>query len=112
MVCLLSAGYILFAVVSPAFKRRRSRRDYQTIGDAEVVSGTTIPGAGGSRATTTGAATARDGSSSVQAGGALGGPGENRGPLGVDDVVGGGWRPYGSTDEAPAAAGCLPPSDR
>lgn len=115
VVCLLSAGYIVFTFVSPAYNRRKSRRDYQTIGGAEAVTGTataTTPNGDGRRATASSTATGGGGNASVQAGGALGDSGENQGPQGVGGVAGGGWRPYGSTDEAPAGVGCLPPSAR
>lgn len=106
LVCLVSAGYIAFAFASPAYKRRKSRRDYQTIGgdDAAAVTGTAAA-----------AAAPREGgggSASAQAGGALSGSGGNRGPQDGGGAVGAGWKPYGSTDEAPAGPGCLPPTAR
>lgn len=108
IVCLLSAGYLVFAFASPAARRRRkSRRDYQAIAGDGGGGGATTTGphqGTGSRAvpvTGVGGAQAQTGGLSL-----------NQGPLGgsVDGVLGRGWRAYGSTDEAPAGAGCLPPA--
>lgn len=95
VVCLVSAGYIIFAYASPAYKRRQSRRNYEAIGGSANGSATPVSGAGGSatvqsRASVGGSAGAPQGGSSQNAAGGLG------------------WRAYGSTDEAPAGAGCLP----
>ncbi|CAB1120014.1 unnamed protein product [Ectocarpus sp. CCAP 1310/34] len=102
VVCLLSAGYIIFTYASPAYKRRRSRREYDIIAGGAAATGTaTTPVPGGA----------------APAGGGRGSPGgDGAGPegslQGVDDVLGKGWKAYGSTDEASAGAGCLPPSSR
>lgn len=108
-MCLLSAGYIVFAYASPAYHRRKSRRDYQIIAGGAPT--TTVPHqSAGSRA----AAVTGVGASQAQPGGAMGVSVQTQGQQGdsVDGVLGRGWRAYGSTDEAPAGAGCLPPSNR
>ncbi|CAM9807137.1 unnamed protein product, partial [Ectocarpus fasciculatus] len=40
VVCLLSAGYIVFTYASPAYKRRRSRREYDIIAGGAAATGT------------------------------------------------------------------------
>eukprot|EP00903_Cladosiphon_okamuranus_P014763 g13680.t1 len=109
VACLLSAGYIVFAYASPAYHRRKSRRDYQIIAGGAPI--TTAPHEGaGSRA----APANEVGTSQAQPGGAMGASVQAQGAQGgsADGVLGRGWRAYGSTDEAPAGAGCLPPSTR
>lgn len=99
VVCLLSAGYIIFAYASPAYKRRQSRLNYEAIG-------------GGANGAATPVSGARVGAT-VQPGGMVGSSlgSSGGGPQGgSSQSVGGGlgWKAYGSTDDAPGGAGCLP----
>ena len=105
MVCLFSAGYIIFSYASPAFKRRRSRRDYDIIagGGGAAAAGAGAHGGGAGRAAAPNATAVSGTRDPVP-------PGSQGGSEGAGGVLGGGWRAYGSTDEAPAGAGCLPPS--
>eukprot|EP00752_Nemacystus_decipiens_P012260 g10867.t1 len=109
VVCLLSAGYIVFAYASPAYRRRKSRRNYQVIAGGPPATTAPHQVVGSRAAVVTGV-----GASQTQPGGAMGVSAHTKDPQGgpVDGVLGRGWRAYGSTDEAPAGAGCLPPSSR
>jgi len=105
VVCLLSAGYIIFAYASPAYKRRRSRREYDIIAGGAAATRTANGGAHGG-----GASRAAPSIAAVPGAGPSVQPGSQPGSEGVGGVLGRGWRAYGSTDEAPAGSGCLPPA--
>ncbi len=106
VVCLFSAGYIIFAYASPAYKRRRSRREYDIIAGGTTTTNAANSGAYGGGGGAGGAAPNAAAVSGAGAGAAAVQPGSE----GVGGVLGRGWRAYGSTDEAPAGAGCLPPT--
>lgn len=94
---ILSAGYLLLTYTRPLYRRWVDGLDYRPIsnggGAARNASGTRRQeGAGGGGG-------GGDETSAISAN-----------PAGPGGVIGRGWRAYGSTDEAPAVAGCLPTS--
>lgn len=95
-ICLLSAGYLFFVYTRPIYNRWTDRRAYDPI-------------SGGKRSVTAGGAAD---TSSRTAGREAEGFGASVIPGSYEetDTIVGGWRAYGSTDEAPAGSGCLPPS--
>lgn len=117
LVCIVSAGYLLLTYAGPVYHRVVSRRGYSTItGTATATAAATtqetrVGGDGGSSASVQ-----SDGATTSVAGGSFGRSGQEQevagGSRGGGPLPGDGWRAYGSTDEAPAGAGCLPPAAR
>lgn len=107
MLCLIIGGYLLVAYARPVYRSWSSRhRPYDPISSGDD-----------SRRATMGPGESTNGEASESTHRATTGAAW-RSPIGTEGGspesqqagVSAGWRPYGSTDEAPAGAGCLPAS--